>query len=325
MVNVMRAQKEQFAESGYVVVSGVLDPRRDIEPVLTELETVLDGLAKRLHAEGAIASAYAGWPFPARMIQICRETGRLYAQHFDINLPQMGVRPDTPIHVGPAVFGFLVGPALLDLVEAFIGPEIYSNPVQHIRVKPPVDAVPGQYDVLASRTSWHQDNGVVLPEADDSDTLTVWVPLTPATVQNGCLRVIPGSHRRGVVSHCPTEKGVAIPDQLLALEQAQALPMEPGSVLLMNRRTMHGSLDNVTTDQVRISCDLRYQPIGQPIGQPTGRPALPGFVARSRRHPERILEDPVAWAQSWYETRARLAAQEDPNYNRWRTDAPMCA
>jgi phytanoyl-CoA hydroxylase len=321
VVEVTPAHKEQFAESGYLVIPGVLDPERDIEPVLAELESLLDDLAQRLHADGRIASTYSGWPFAARVIQICRETGSLFAQHFDINLPQKGIRPDTPINVGPAIFGFLTHPALLDVVEAFVGPEIYSNPVQHIRVKPPVDAVPGQYDVRASRTSWHQDNGVILPEADASDILTVWVPLTPATLENGCLRVIPGSHREGVVPHCPTAKGVAIPDQLLAMEQAQALPMEPGSVLLMTRRTMHGSLDNVTPDQVRISCDLRYQP----VGQPTGRPTLPGFVARSREHPERVLKDPEAWARSWYETRARLAAEENPSYNRWRADAPMCA
>ena len=51
--------------------------------------------------------------------------------------------------------------------------------------------------------------------------------------------------------------------------------MRAGSALLLHQRTIHSSLDNVTTDQVRISLDLRYQP----IGQPTGRPAFPGFVA----------------------------------------------
>ena len=77
----------------------------------------------------------------------------------------------------------------------------------------------------------------------------------------------------------------------------------------------------MTEDQVRLSFDLRYQP----IGQPTGRPAFPGFIARSAAHPERVLRDPAAWARSWYEARERLAEQEDPTYNRWRADAPVCA
>jgi ectoine hydroxylase-related dioxygenase (phytanoyl-CoA dioxygenase family) len=218
----------------------------------------------------------------------------------------------------------LTNPALLDAVEAFIGPEIYSNPVQHIRIKPPASVLAaGQpYDGLVSRTAWHQDNGVILPEADQSTILTVWVPLTPATVENGCLRVVPGSHRLGLESHCPKEAmGVSIPERLVPLDRARALPMDPGSVLFLTQRTMHASLDNRTADQVRVSCDLRYQP----IGQPTGRPAFPGFVARSRAHPEQALRDPAAWAQSWYDTRERLAAQNNPVYNRWRADAPVCA
>ena len=40
--------------------------------------------------------------------------------------------------------------------------------------------------------------------------------------------------------------------------------MKTGSALLMNQQTIHSSMDNVTEDQVRISFDLRYQPVGQP-------------------------------------------------------------
>jgi hypothetical protein len=324
MVRVSREQLEQFAEDGYVVVPGVLDPPRDIEPVLAELAGVLDGLARQLHEEGAIAQPYADWPFPSRMIQVCRESGRTFSQWFDISLPQKGVQPEMPIHVGPEIFGLLTNASLLDAVEAFVGPEVYSNPVQHIRVKPPAAAVAagGVYDGLVSRTAWHQDNGVILPEADQSTILTVWVPLTRATLENGCLQVVPGSHRLGLESHCPTEgKGVSIPERLVPLDRARPLPMEPGSVLFLTQRTMHSSLDNETADEVRVSCDLRYQP----VGQPTGRPAFPGFVARSRAHPGAELRDPGAWAKSWHDTRARLAARDNPVYNRWRADAPVCA
>jgi len=38
-----------------------------------------------------------------------------------------------------------------------------------------------------------------------------------------------------------------------------------------------------------------------------------------------VLRDPAAWARSWYQARERLAEQEDPTYNRWRADAPVCA
>jgi ectoine hydroxylase-related dioxygenase (phytanoyl-CoA dioxygenase family) len=167
---------------------------------------------------------------------------------------------------------------------------------------------------------WHQDNGVILPEADESDILTVWLALTDATIENGCMQVMPGSHREGLKDHCPVDQ-LRIPDALLELEQAKPLPMKAGSALLMTARTVHSSMDNVSQDSVRISFDLRYQP----IGQPTGRPSFPGFVARSSSRPEQVLNDPSRWARLWLDTREELARREDPSYNRWSADSPVCA
>jgi len=315
-------QRRQFEEEGFLIVENVLDLDRDIAPVMAEYAQVLDGIATILADSGAISSAYKEMPFVARLIQVCVESGRNFPQEFDISFPQTGVHHGTPIHVGPAVFGLLTNPHLLDLVEDLIGSEIYSNPVQHIRMKLPMRAVAKTaYSGLVSRIPWHQDNGVILPEADHSNILTVWMPLNEATVQNGCLQVIPRSHRRDLYSHCPTEKGVAIPEPLLPLERATPLPMCPGSVLLMTPRTVHGSLDNVTEHEVRMSFDLRYQP----IGQPTGRPAFPGFVARSAMHPAAVLRSPAEWARLWYEARAKLAVQDTPSFNRWRAGVGVCA
>ena len=90
----------------------------------------------------------------------------------------------------------------------------------------------------------------------------------------------------------------------------------------MTQRTVHSSQENMTNDQVRISMDLRYQP----IGQPTGRPAFAhaGFNARSVAHPEIVLHDAEVWAQRWYEVRERLA-EDNPVFNRWRSDGEACA
>ena len=50
-----RPQQQQFDDEGYVVVDDVLDPVRDIGPVLAEYEGVLDEIARSLEAEGAKA------------------------------------------------------------------------------------------------------------------------------------------------------------------------------------------------------------------------------------------------------------------------------
>jgi ectoine hydroxylase-related dioxygenase (phytanoyl-CoA dioxygenase family) len=217
----------------------------------------------------------------------------------------------------------LTNPRLLDVAESIVGPEVYSNPVQHIRMKLPKRALAADIgaDNLVVQTPWHQDNGVILPEADEASILTIWLPLNDATIENGCMQVLPGSHRTGLEDHCPVDGEISIPKKLLDLQQAVTLPMKAGSVLLMHQHTAHASLANQTYDTVRLSFDLRYQP----VGQPTGRPAFPGFVARSAAQPESVLRDPDVWKQLWLDTRARLAPAEDPVYNRWDGSAAVCA
>ncbi len=323
MPGLTAAQLEHFDREGYLVVEGVLDPQRDIKPLIDEYTAVLDGIVDGLIAEGAIRSRYESLPFTDRLVQICLESGRVFSSHFDISLPQRGVKYDSPIHLGPGVFRLLTNPHLLDVVESIVGPEVYSNPVQHIRTKlPPKVFEQGgaKANGLVGKVEWHQDNGVVLPEADEATILTVWLALTDATLENGCMQVMPRSHRGGLKDHCPVDQ-LRIPDSLLTLEQAKPLLMKAGSALLMNQQTIHSACDNVSKDQVRISFDLRYQP----VGQPTGRPSFPGFVARSRAHPETVLQDPAAWAKLWLDTRERLARRDDPSYNRWSADAAVCA
>jgi len=317
------AQQRHFDAEGFVVVDDVLDPDQEIADVLAEYADALGEIASDLHSRGAIPSTYAELPFTERLIRVSQECGQPIPQYFDFSLPQTGVHHDTPIRVGPAVFRLLTSPRLLDLVEDVLGSEIYSNPVQHIRMKLPKRAIPdGFTNGLVTQIPWHQDNGVILPEADEATILTVWLPLLEATVDNGCLRVIPRSHRGGLETHCPGSS-VHIPDELVPNDRALPLPMRAGSVLLMTQRTIHSSLDNITHDQVRISMDLRYQPIGQPTGRPAFAPA--GFVARSRAHPDRVLSDPTVWADRWFVLRSELAEQDNPTFNRWTSETAVCA
>ena len=234
-----------------------------------------------------------------------------------ICLPQKGVAPETLVHCGPAAFGLLTNPRLLDAVEAIVGPEIYSNPTQHVRIKPPEGCLAGGDTIVGeiARTVWHQDLGTVMPEADASRILTVWIAITESNRENGCLLVAPGSHRRGLAPHCHDPQSnysrQAIPERLVGNRRV-ALEMDPGDVVFLTKLTMHASLPNLSED-VRWSVDLRYQP----TGEPTGRPWFPGFVARSRAAPQSVLSDPATWAGLWHHARERLAAQPTPSFQRW--------
>ncbi|MEE2832937.1 MAG: phytanoyl-CoA dioxygenase family protein [Candidatus Latescibacterota bacterium] len=317
-------QLDHFHDKGYLVVRGLLDPASVLDPVIREYEGVLDRLAHELHAAGTIPSAYEELPFQQRLTRVYQDSGKVHAQYFDFSLPQGSVQPDTPFWAGPAVFRTLVNEDLLDAVESFVGPEIYSNPVQHVRLKPPERLTPMNPDTglpQLGATAWHQDNGVVLPEADDGDILTVWFSLTDASIEHGCLQVFPESHRRGLLHHCRRPTGLTVAESFLPTVNPVALPMKPGDVLFLTQLTCHSSLSNVT-DEVRWSFDLRYQP----IGEPTGRPAFPGFVARSRQHPDSEMRDPAEWERLWRDTRDRMALhQEKGPFNRWNVEDGVCA
>jgi phytanoyl-CoA hydroxylase len=321
MAQLTTAQVEHFQQHGFLVVEDLFDPVADLDPVEREYEHVLDTLARELHAAGRISSTYSDLPFGKRVIEVYRESNEVHAQYFDFSLPQGGVTEQTPFWAGPAVFDLLRNSKLLDAVESLIGPEIYSNPVQHVRIKPPEHVTPRDADghVQLGKTHVHQDNGVVLPEADQTEILTVWFPLWDATVENGCLVVWPDSHRAGLLDHCPAKGGLRIPGQLLQGKAVQ-VPIKRGGALFMTKLTVHASLAN-NGDDVRWSFDLRYNP----IGQPTGRGAFPGFVARSRAHPDSELRDAAAWHRLWQDARTTLAAQTMGAFNRWRSDAPVCA
>lgn len=318
------AQVKQFHDEGYLAVEGALDIEQDIEPVISEYTTLLGELCEQLHLDGKLGSTYRDLPLGERLCRVLSEAGQAYYRHFDISLPQAVVDENEPIHLGPAVFNLLTSSRLLDAVESLIGPEIYSNPIQHVRIKPPERFVPEEHrNSLTAVTDWHQDQGVALPEADESMILTVWLPITDATEENGCLKVIPRSHREDLAPHClvyQDKKGLMIPEKYMRIEDTTPVPIKQGGILFMHRRTMHASLTN-HSDDIRWSFDLRYNP----IGHNTGRPAFPGFVARSRANSASALTDWREWANLWYEARARLSGAEKPTFNRWVVGAPACA
>lgn len=323
MTYLTEAQVAQFEEQGYLIVENLLDPVTALDPIIKEYEEVLNDLAWELYTAGKLSSPYGELPFGQRLIRVYAETGRAFTQNFDFCLPLSGVTIDTPIWLGPAVFDVIRNEKLLDVVESLIGPELYSNPIQHVRLKTPEHLSPKDPETgrsLVVNAMWHQDNGVILPEADETNLLTVWFPLVDATVANGCLQLVPYSHRAGLLQHCPQDGLLQIPEKYFDRDAAMPVPMKRGSVLFMHRRTCHASLIN-HSNEVRWSFDLRYNP----IGQPTGRDLFPGFVARSRSQPETELRDPQVWAEMWYETRRKLAGQPDPTYKRWSYDAELCA
>jgi non-heme Fe2+,alpha-ketoglutarate-dependent halogenase len=110
--------------------------------------------------------------------------------------------------------------------------------------------------------SWHQD--LHYWGLDGDEEATAWVALTPATVASGCMRFVPGSHRR-IVEHVDTHA----PENLLtrgqevavSVDEGQAVNVElqPGQFSLHHGRVFHASHPNRTGDR-RIGLAIRYIP-----------------------------------------------------------------
>jgi len=316
MATLDHASVRRFEEEGYLVVENLLDEARDIRPLVAEYGALLDQKATQWFSEGRLAASYAELDFSQRLTQVIRELGDSCFYHFEISLPFDKITDDTPIHLGPAAFNLLRSPRVLDAIQSLIGPEIYCHPAHHVRIKVPVEAVKGGINDLTGTVTGHQDQAGTLPEADNSKIVTAWMAINDATEANGCLMVIPGSHRGELLPHGPLPHGGAgIAEEHLPAEAFVALPVARSGAIFLNSRTIHRSLPNVS-DGIRWSVDARYMP----TGRPSGRPFFPGFIARSWLRPGSELHDSQAWAALWRQARSKLARQEKPRFNRAQLD-----
>ncbi|WP_299371895.1 phytanoyl-CoA dioxygenase family protein [uncultured Tateyamaria sp.] len=310
------AQVTQFNTQGYLVIEDVI-PSSVIDAVRGEYAELLDGLYAEWHAQGRVPAG-TGLDFWGKL-SASYAAGCDWFQPMDISLPGDEIAADCPMHFGPAIFDLVVQDRLLDAVQSLIGPEITSNPIQHVRIKPPAPQL-AEDEVRAhiTRTDWHQDRGVGHETADATDMVTAWVAITDATVENGCLQVVPGIDD-GLLPHCPQVQ-TAIAPRHLDTDRAVPLPVRSGGVVLFHPLVPHASLPNLS-DVFRWSFDLRFNV----TGQPTGRDHFPSFVARSRAAPETALRDWRVWRDAWFAARDRLAMTPHIPIHRWDADSPVCA
>lgn len=116
---------------------------------------------------------------------------------------------------------------------------------------------------VGTRTPWHQDGEYwpIRPLA----TCTVWIAVDASTRENGCLRVIPGSHRsQQLAKHQENNAaGLALNLELEQSQfdeaQAEDIILEPGQVSLHDVYLYHGSEPNYS-DYPRRGLTLRFMP-----------------------------------------------------------------
>lgn len=144
---------------------------------------------------------------------------------------------------------------LLDLIQDVVKPGIAIHSSKLVTKLPHSEEI----------CHWHQDESYYRKEEDPAThsraRMSVWVPLQDATPDNGCLWVVPGTHRHGIDEWVWQDSGTCqkrITSHEYAEQNAVCVPIRAGSVVLFSAWTWHHSKNN-HTDHVRRAFIISYQ------------------------------------------------------------------
>ena len=140
---------------------------------------------------------------------------------------------------------------LLDAVECILGPDIMLWDSAYV-IKEPNNT---------KYVSWHQD--LTYWGLDSDELVTAWVALSTVKTQNGCMKMLPGSHHKGKKHHRSTynKDNILHRGQELSAEiddeQTVSLELEAGEASLHHGWVAHGSHPNFSEER-RIGLTLQY-------------------------------------------------------------------
>jgi len=160
---------------------------------------------------------------------------------------------DTPHFRDERLVEFLLADEVLDLVEPFIGSNIglFSS---HFICKDPFKG---------RATPWHEDSAFWKSHFDRFDKIiTVWLAIDRSTKENGCMRVIPGTHNNGFSEYQAVNGDMNTFDSGIkpeSIDESKAVyfELERGECSLHDSRIIHGALSN-TSSHRRCGYTMRY-------------------------------------------------------------------
>ncbi len=291
------AIRASYERDGYLVERAVLAPA-DLDPVRGFLAAQVDEYSARMHAEGKIFSRYEELPFERRFAAICRE------MEFS---PRGWIGPS----FDKAFYDLFKHPGILRVLGAVLGPEVIELGGLNIRTKIP--------EAEVTAFPWHQDShyynepsvGKKVGFSEASHIVTVWVPLVDATVDNGCIWVMPGSHRWGLIdAGRGADMNVRTTEEIEQRGTPAPLEMAAGDVLFLTNLTFHTSKMNHTGDS-RWSIDFRYHAPPEALSGPA-RNAIEDLRRRQRsggRVPLPVLS--ASATPTWEEWEAATLRQRE--------------
>ena len=180
----------------------------------------------------------------------------IFNEHLTDKGDKLSDELDTPHFRDPELLDFLLSDEVLDVIEPLVGPDIalWSS---HFISKDPF---------TGRATPWHEDSAYWNGRFSSYDRIvTVWLALeNPSTRENGCMRVIPGSHLAGGFSenYVATDMSVqTFHAEIAEVDEDKAVDFElqRGEFSLHDGRIVHGAKPN-TSPIRRTGYTMRYFP-----------------------------------------------------------------
>lgn len=200
------AQHEQMSTKGFIVLENFFDAET-MATVDANLSEYHKAHEERLKAEGGVAG-------------ISRAGEILFSDHI--------------AEQSDSIKAFVTRPEFAKLTSELLGPDVdlywnqtvYKNPES------------------TKEFPWHQDDAYT--PVNHSPYLTLWLAISDATEENGCISVLPGSHIGGLRPHAGSDIGlVGYPSD--APDQGIKVPISSGSMIAFWSTVLHKSGPNLST------------------------------------------------------------------------------
>ncbi len=221
----LNTQIDRYQEQGYVVVRALI--------VDDEIESVHRNITELIEQRQ---------DFPAELVQVepLVRTGQREPESFEL-----GVRKLFRVARHCAFFRqFAFHPRMVTIAQDLLGPDVFLAQSMTL-MKPPQVSTP---------KVWHQDNAYF--RLTPPEVVGFWIAGDEATVENGCMHIVPGSHRSGVVEHSGAGDEFGIVESPRK-DQVVAVPLNPGDALVFHGELQHFTPAN-TTDRRRRSLQYHY-------------------------------------------------------------------
>ncbi|MEM6394431.1 MAG: phytanoyl-CoA dioxygenase family protein [Planctomycetota bacterium] len=199
---------------------------------------------------------------------------------------------DTPHFLFPELFEYAFDDRVLDLVEPILGPDIglFST---HFICKPAA---------VGKRVPWHEDSAYWRGRLDPMRVVTVWLAIDPSTPDNGCMRVIPGTHINGYSEYEEVKDTAVFGSEIRrgAFKETDAVDcvLGPNECSLHDARIIHGSAAN-TGAQRRCGWTLRFISTESSFNPAEDHDGFQIYLARGKDKAGNTYGDPTKVNQAY--------------------------